>query len=170
MTQHELVFEGHPVLRMKAEAITEFGPSLSDLVDNMAAVMRQEKGVGLAAPQLGISQRVIVFEVAQPVERDGEAVDAVPLTALVNPEISPVGGEKVEGWEGCLSIPGYRGFVPRWREIRYTAQDIHGQPVQGSASGFVARIIQHEVDHLNGVLYTDLTDQVEQFIRPPAPE
>lgn len=166
MAQHELVFEGHPVLRMKADAVTLFDPDLGDLVDNMVAVMRRERGVGLAAPQLGISRRVIVMEVAEPVEREGETVAALPLTVLVNPDITPIGAEEVGGWEGCLSIPGYRGYVTRWRQLHFTALDIHGKPVEGDVSGFVARIIQHEVDHLNGILYTDRTAQMEAFVRP----
>ena len=166
MAQHELVFEGHPVLRMKAETVSLFDQDLTDLVENMVAVMHKEGGVGLAAPQLGVSQRVIVLEVAERVERDGETVAVLPLTVLVNPEITPIGAEKVDGWEGCLSIPGYRGYVARWQHIRFTAQDIQGLPLEGNVDGFVARIIQHEVDHLNGVLYTDRTEQVEEFIRP----
>lgn len=166
MTEYSLIFVPNPALHAKSQIITEFGTVLQELVDNMARVMRQEKGVGLAAPQLNILQRVIVLEVAQAIERDGESIEAIPLTVLINPEITPLGNDKAEAWEGCLSIPGYRGYVERWQHISYTAQDINGQALQGEATGFHARIIQHEVDHLNGILYTDRTDQIESFIRP----
>ncbi|XBS68873.1 peptide deformylase [Acerihabitans sp. KWT182] len=168
MADVSLIYEPDPRLRSQSEAVTAFGADLQGLVENMVRVMREEKGVGLAAPQLGILRRVIVLEVAQAIERDGELIDAVPLTVLVNPQIAPADAddEKVWGWEGCLSIPGYRGYVERWRHIAYTAQDADGRPVHGRASGFHARIIQHEVDHLNGILYTDRTEQVESFVRP----
>ncbi|WP_213990084.1 peptide deformylase [Sodalis sp. dw_96] len=166
MADYSLIYEPDPLLRAKALAVTAFGADLQELADNMARVMRQEKGVGLAAPQLGVLRRVIVVEVAQAIERDGDSIDPLPLTVLINPEISPVGNDKSEGWEGCLSIPGYRGYVERWQHIAYTAQDINGRPLQGRASGFHARIIQHEVDHLNGILYTDRTDRIETFVRP----
>lgn len=166
MTEYTLIYVPDPALRAKSQSVSVFGSELRELVDNMARVMREEKGVGLAAPQLGISQRVIVLEVAQALERDGELIEPVPLTALINPQITPVGNDKAEGWEGCLSIPGQRGYVERWRHITYTAQDINGRAVQGRASDFHARIIQHEVDHLDGILYTDRTDQVETFVRP----
>ncbi len=166
MTEYSLIYVPDPALRAKSSAIIVFGAELRELVDNMVRVMREEKGVGLAAPQLGISQRVIVLEVAQALERDGEFIEPVPLTVLINPEIAPVGNDKTEGWEGCLSIPGHRGYVERWRHIAYTAQDINGHVLQGRASDFHARIIQHEVDHLDGILYTDRTDRVETFVRP----
>lgn len=166
MTEYALIYVPDPALRAQSQPIAAFGAELRELVDNMTRVMREEKGVGLAAPQLGILRRVIVLEVAQALERDGQFIDSVPLTVLINPEITPVGNEKAEGWEGCLSIPGHRGYVERWQHIAYTAQEINGQLVQGRASGFHARIIQHEVDHLNGILYTDRTDQVETFVLP----
>ncbi|NDL64919.1 peptide deformylase [Acerihabitans arboris] len=168
MTHYSLIYAPDPVLRAKAEMITAFGAELQDLVDNMVLIMRQEKGVGLAAPQLGVLRRAIVVEVAQAIERDGELIDPLPLTLLINPEITPIGNDKADGWEGCLSIPGYRGYVERWRHIAYTARDINGRPLQGQAMGFHARVIQHEVDHLNGILYTDRTDRIETFIRPTA--
>lgn len=166
MTQYSLIYEPDATLHAKSLEVTDFGADLQELVDNMVRVMREEKGVGLAAPQLNILQRVIVLEVAHALERDGESIDPVPLTVLINPQITPITDEQAEGWEGCLSIPGYRGYVARWQHIAYTAQDINGQPLQGAATGFHARIIQHEVDHLNGILYTDRTEQIESFVRP----
>jgi len=166
MTHHALIYVPNPLLRATSLVITAFDAELRLLVDNMVSVMHQEKGVGLAAPQLGILQRAIVVEVAQAIERDGESIAELPLTVLINPEITPIGHDKAEGWEGCLSIPGYRGYVERWQHITFTAQDINGRPLQGQATGFHARIIQHEVDHLNGILYTDRTQRIETFVRP----
>lgn len=166
MTHHALIYVPNPLLRATSLVATAFDAELRLLVDNMVSVMHQEKGVGLAAPQLGILQRAIVVEVAQAIERDGESIAELPLTVLINPEITPIGHDKTEGWEGCLSIPGYRGYVERWQHITFTAQDINGRPLQGQAAGFHARIIQHEVDHLNGILYTDRTQRIETFVRP----
>ncbi len=166
MTHYSLIYEPDPTLRAKSQNVTVFGADLHALADNMVQIMRQEKGIGLAAPQLGVLQRMIVVEVAQAIEREGVSIDPIPLTVLINPEITPVGHEKAEAWEGCLSIPGYRGYVERWQHIAYTALDIDGRPLQGEATGLHARIIQHEVDHLDGILYTDRTDQVETFVHP----
>ncbi len=168
LTDYALIYEPNPTLRETSQIVTAFDADLQELVENMVRVMHQEKGVGLAAPQLGVLRRVIVVEVAQAIEREGESIGPLPLTVLINPEIAPLGHEKIEGWEGCLSIPGYRGYVERWQHITYTAQDINGHPLQGQATGFHARIIQHEVDHLNGILYTDRTEKIETFIRSPS--
>ncbi|MEA9390103.1 peptide deformylase [Acerihabitans sp. TG2] len=165
MTHHALLYVPDPLLQATSLVVDAFDTDLQELVDNMVCVMRQEKGVGLAAPQLGILQRAIVVEVAQAMEREGESIAALPLTTLINPEITPIGHDKTEGWEGCLSIPGYRGYVERWQHIAFTAQDINGRPLRGQATGFHARIIQHEVDHLNGILYTDRTEKIEVFVR-----
>lgn len=156
-----LVPEQHPALRAVAQPVTVFDDLLSTLANNMVEVMRDAGGVGIAAPQLGVSQRVIACEVRQATRRDQEAVPVLPLMLMVNPTIEAVDDSLVEGWEGCLSIPGYRGLVPRWQSLRWHAFDLQGNPISGEAEGFIARIIQHEVDHLNGVLYPDRATHVE---------
>lgn len=144
----------HPMLRQHAAAVTEFDtPQLHDLVQDMFDTQYAGNGVGLAAPQIGVPLRVIVFAYGGG-ERDPGA-PAIPPTVLINPEIHPDAERVEEDWEGCFSVPGQRGRVPRWQAIRYRAQDIQGRLVEGRAEGFHARIIQHEVDHLNGTLFID---------------
>lgn len=140
---------GHPVLLRPAEPMAAGDlPQVRKLVADMAETLADAGGVGLAAPQVHESRRVLIYLV--PAERGGEPR---PLTALINPVIEPVPGPPVLGWEGCLSIPGLRAAVPRHRAIRWSGLDINGEPVSGVAHGFHARVIQHEVDHLDGVLY-----------------
>src|SRR3546814_9011196 len=119
----------------------------------MIETLADAGGVGLAAPQVHVPQRLIIFNV--PPGRGGpEGDDAgVPLTAVVDPFLEPVGPERETGWEGCLSIPGMRGAVPRWRSVRLTGRALDGSPIAQTATGFHARVIQHEVDHLAGILY-----------------
>jgi peptide deformylase len=108
-------------------------------------------GAGLAAPQIGVSQRVVIFSVeSNPRYPD---VEHVPTTVLINPILTPLGDEMEEGWEGCLSVPGLRGLVARYRSLRYTGFDQHGTPIDRTVSGFHARVVQHECDHLDGILY-----------------
>ncbi|HAJ13299.1 MAG TPA: peptide deformylase, partial [Comamonadaceae bacterium] len=109
-------------------------------------------GAGLAAPQIGVDLQVVIFGTGAPNPRYPEA-PVVPKTVLVNPVITPLGREEEEGWEGCLSVPGLRGVVPRWRHIRYQGFDLQGQPIDREVEGFHARVVQHECDHLQGVLY-----------------
>jgi peptide deformylase len=156
---------GHPVLRRPARAI-DVGevksPRIQQLIDDMFETMNEYQGVGLAAPQVHESVRVFVAGFASSrgsrsgepdaAEDDGERV---PLMALINPEISPIGADVVEDWEGCLSIPDIRGKVPRAREISVRALDRRGKRIELQATGFTARVIQHETDHLNGVLFFD---------------
>jgi len=147
---------GHPVLRAKARAIDpgQIGsPRLQQLIDDMFETMREYQGVGLAAPQVHESLRVFVAGFAP--EDEEESGRGVPLMALINPEITPVGQELVDDWEGCLSIPDIRGRVPRSRQISVRAYDRRGKRVEIKASGFTARVIQHETDHLDGVLFFD---------------
>ena len=108
-------------------------------------------GAGLAAPQIGVSRRVVIFEV-QSNPRYPEA-EAVPRTILINPVLEPIGGEMDDGWEGCLSVPGLRGLVSRYKKLRYTGFDENGQPIDRTVSDFHARVVQHECDHLDGILY-----------------
>ena len=153
---------GHPVLRAKArplEAAEIRSREVQQLVDDMFETMAEYQGVGLAAPQIHVSVRL--FVAGLPVATDDgdgdedDEKDAMPLIALINPEITPVGKEVSEDWEGCLSIPDIRGRVPRARQIVAKGYDRNGKRVELKVSGFSARVIQHETDHLNGVLFLD---------------
>jgi peptide deformylase len=143
---------GHPLLRQVARPVTEFGTlELRELVRDMDETMRSLNGAGLAAPQIGASLRVVIFEVTRN-PRYPEAGE-VPYTVLVNPELTPLGDETEDGWEGCLSVPGLRGLVPRHRRLRYRGVDLEGRLIDRTVEGFHARVVQHEVDHLDGILY-----------------
>lgn len=152
----EIVSVPEPVLLKKARKVTDFGPALQDLIDNMVETMRAAPGVGLAAPQVGVSERVIVVEFGD------EEDEQVPLKlfTLVNPEIKSFVGDSVVGVEGCLSVPGFLGEVERAEKIVVKGLNRHGQPVKIKAKGWLARIFQHEVDHLDGVLFTDRAEKV----------
>ena len=126
-------------------------PELNALIADMTDTMRSLNGAGLAAPQIGVQLQVAIFGVeANPRYPDAEPV---PFTVLVNPRLTPVGKEVEEGWEGCLSVPGMRGLVPRYRQLRYQGYDARGTPIDRTVSGFHARVVQHECDHLAGILY-----------------
>jgi peptide deformylase len=127
----------------------------------MRDTMRHLNGAGLAAPQIGVGLRVVIFGFERN-ERYPEA-EAVPFTVLVNPELTPIGEITEEGWEGCLSVPGMRGLVPRYRDLRYTGFDEHGNPIDRTVSDFHARVVQHEVDHLDGILYPRRIRDLTQF-------
>lgn len=152
----DIVIVPDDVLHTKAKPVTEFGPELQQLIDDMVETMRAAPGVGLAGPQVNQLQRVIVVEFGD------EEDDEVPPTlyTLVNPEISKLSKETVWGVEGCLSIPDLVGEVERSEAVTVKAQNRHGQVVKIKAEGWLARIFQHEIDHLNGVLFTDRTDRV----------
>ena len=139
------------VLKRKAQKVTDFGPELQTLIDNMVETMRDAPGVGLAGPQVNVLRRVIVVEFG---DEEDEEVPPV-LYTLVNPEITRASRETVSGTEGCLSIPELVGDVDRAVSVTVKAQSRHGQPMKLKASGWLARIFQHEIDHLNGVLFTD---------------
>lgn len=146
---------GHPLVRAAARPVPpESIPSreLQQLIDDMVETMHEYHGVGLAAPQVHVSLRLAVMQVPASDER---AESGVPLTVLLNPVVTPLGEETVDGFEGCLSIPDLRGVVPRWRRVRIEALDREGKPWSGEASGFHARVIQHECDHLEGSVYLD---------------
>jgi len=143
---------GHPVLKQVAVPVERFGTrELLDLIVDMNDTMHAMNGAGLAAPQIGVALRVVVFEV-QRNPRYPQA-EAVPYTVLVNPELAPLDDEMEDGWEGCLSVPGLRGPVPRYKRLRYRGCDAHGLPIDRTVAGFHARVVQHEVDHLDGILY-----------------
>jgi peptide deformylase len=153
---------GHPLLRQVAAPVTEFGtPALCELVHDMLETMRAHDGAGLAAIQLGVLERVVVFEVTtNPRYPDAEAV---PLTVLVNPAIEFLGDERDLGWEGCLSVPGMRGLVPRHRRLRYRGFDELGRPIDRTVADFHARVVQHECDHLDGILYPQRIEDMTAF-------
>ncbi|MBI2318067.1 MAG: peptide deformylase [Betaproteobacteria bacterium] len=143
---------GDPRLLAKSEPVAELGTSeLHALVADMRDTMAQLNGAGLAAPQIGVLLRVVIFGVhANPRYPDAEEV---PDTVLVNPVLEPIGDAMEDGWEGCLSVPGLRGVVPRHARIRYRGFDISGEPIDRTVEGFHARVVQHECDHLDGILY-----------------
>jgi peptide deformylase len=126
-------------------------PELDALIADLRDTMRAANGAGLAAPQIGVPLRVVIFGMAS----NPRYPDAppVPHTELVNPVLTPLGDETEEGWEGCLSVPGLRGVVPRWRRLRYEGLDPSGRPIRREVEGFHARVVQHECDHLDGILY-----------------
>jgi peptide deformylase len=153
---------GHPLLREMASPVTEFATqSLLDLVRDMLDTMRANNGAGLAAIQIGVLQRVVVFEL----EHNPRYPDAgpVPLTVLVNPEIELLDHERDFGWEGCLSVPGMRGLVPRYRRLRYRGRNELGEPIDRVVSDFHARVVQHECDHLDGILYPQRIEDMTAF-------
>jgi len=158
-----------PVLRMgdprllrvsrRVEAIDT--PALHELVTDMQDTMRALNGAGLAAPQIGVDLQVVIFGVeANPRYPDAEPV---PQTVLVNPELEPIEEELEEGWEGCLSVPGMRGLVPRYKRLRYRGVDQFGNPIERTVSDFHARVVQHEVDHLLGILYPMRIEDMRDF-------
>ena len=160
MTVREILKMGDPRLLRVAPPVTRFDtPELHALIADMFDTMEAANGAGLAAPQIGVDLQLVIFGF-QRNERYPEA-PPVPMTVLINPVITPLSDAVVDGWEGCLSVPGLRGVVPRFERIRYTGFDPKGQPIEREAEGFHARVVQHECDHLVGRLYptrmTDLT-------------
>ena len=143
---------GDARLLKQADPVTEFDtPELHQLVSDMIDTMRALTGAGLAAPQIGVGLQLVLFEVVEnPRYPDAEGI---PLTILINPVLEPIGDEMEEGWEGCLSIPGMRGLVPRYARLRYSGFDAHGNAINREVDGFHARVVQHECDHLQGILY-----------------
>lgn len=153
---------GDPDLHRVAADVQGFATAeLRELVQELWDTMEARGGVGLAAPQIGVSLRVVVFAMAQhPRFPD---VPPVPRTVLVNPRISPLDQTTTEGWEGCLSLPGLRGLVTRYRRVRYSGWDGDGKVVEREAEGFHARVVQHECDHLDGILYPQRMDDLGEF-------
>ncbi len=142
---------GDPRLLQRSQPVEAFGAELDTLVADMLDTMKALDGAGLAAPQIGVPLRVVIFGVEKN-PRYPEA-EEVPLTVLVNPVITPRGEEMEDGWEGCLSVPGMRGVVPRYRNINYRGLDQRGAAIDRDVAGFHARVVQHECDHLDGILY-----------------
>ena len=143
---------GDPRLWQKAQPVERFDtPDLHALVADMEETMHSLDGAGLAAPQIGVGLRLVIFGFEDnPRYPD---VESVPYTVLINPILTALSDEIEEEWEGCLSVPGLRGLVPRWRKLRYTGFDPYGYPIDRSVEGFHARVVQHECDHLDGILY-----------------
>jgi len=148
----EVLRMGDPRLWQVSEPVKSFGtPELAALLQDMRDTMAHLNGAGLAAPQIGVGLRVVIFGVQANPRYPG--VEEVPDTVLINPEIKPLSGELEEGWEGCLSVPGMRGWVPRWTRLHYAGFDESKTFFERTAEGFHARVVQHECDHLDGVLY-----------------
>lgn len=153
MTVRDILKMGDPRLLRVAQPVTEFDTdALHTLVTDLLDTMRAANGAGLAAPQIGVDLQVVIFGTDAPNPRYPDA-PVVPRTVLVNPVITPVGDAHEDGWEGCLSVPGLRGLVPRWSRIRYTGFDVYGDAIDRTVDGFHARVVQHECDHLIGRLY-----------------
>ena len=152
MTIHEILKMGDPRLLRVARPVERFAtPELRALAADMFETMRAVNGAGLAAPQISVDLQLVIFGFSRN-ERYPDA-PPVPETVLVNPHVEAIGDAVEEGWEGCLSVPGLRGVVPRWARIRYRGFDLDGVPIEREAEGFHSRVVQHECDHLRGILY-----------------
>jgi len=160
MTLRKIVTTPDPVLKRKAHAVNKFDKDLHVLLDDMVETMREAPGVGLAAPQIGLSERIIVIEYYE--KEDLEEIEDAPkkVWAMINPEIVKVSEETLLGVEGCLSIPGIVGEVERHAEVQVKGLNKHGKPMKVKAKGWLARIFQHEIDHLNGVLFTERATRI----------
>src|SRR3990167_9518093 len=153
---------GDPLLLQRAAEVQAFDtPELHALVQDLQDTMLALDGAGIAAPQIGVSLRVVIFGVGRnPRYPDAEEV---PYTVLINPTLAPVGSDMEDGWEGCLSVPGLRGIVPRHARLHYTGFDVRGNAIDRLVSGFHARVVQHECDHLDGILYPMRIRDLRQF-------
>jgi len=164
MAVREIVTLPDPVLRRKARKVSDFGPELQAIIDDMVETMREAPGVGLAAPQVNVSERVIVVEFGDEEDEDVPA----KLYVVVNPEITRQSKEVITGVEACLSIPEVAGDVERHVAVTVKGQNRRGQPLKLKAKGWLARIFQHEIDHLNGVLFVDLAERVWKIEEQPS--
>lgn len=163
MTIHEILKMGDARLLRTAQPVTAFDTdALHLLISDMFDTMRSVSGAGLAAPQIGVDLQLVIFGTDAVNPRYPDA-PIVPRTVLLNPVITPVGTDQEDGWEGCLSVPGLRGVVPRFSQIRYTGFDQYGDPIDRTVDGFHARVVQHECDHLIGVLYPMRIRDFTQF-------
>ncbi|MEK9826488.1 MAG: peptide deformylase, partial [Methylotenera sp.] len=157
MAVREVLRMGEPVLLQKAASVEAFDtPELHALIQDLEDTMKHMNGAGIAAPQIGVSQRVVIFgqkETDTAKNPRYPDADAVPYTVLINPVLTPQDAAMEDGWEGCLSVPGMRGIVPRFQRLHYTGYDQFGNKIDRLVSGFHARVVQHECDHLDGILY-----------------
>ena len=162
MAIREVLRMGDPRLLAVSVPVRSFGsPVLDELIADMRDTMHHLSGAGLAAPQIGVSLRVVIFGMDyNPRYPDA---DPVPYTVLINPILTPLGEDLEDGWEGCLSVPGMRGIVPRYKHLKYTGVDASGLPIERTVSDFHARVVQHEVDHLDGILYPRRIRDLTQF-------
>ena len=162
MAVKEVIKMGHPLLLARATEVENFGTvELESLITDMKDTMAALDGAGLAAPQIAVSQRIVIFGILEnPRYPDAEPV---PETVLINPEVAIIGTERESEWEGCLSVPGMRGLVPRYTSIKYRGYDVKGNLIEREADGFHARVVQHEVDHLDGVLYPTRIENLKDF-------
>ena len=152
MTTREILKMGHPTLLEKALPVDNINTSeLNEIIQDMIDTMKENEGAGLAAPQIGLGIQLVIFGFDKNERYPDE--DQVPFTVLINPLITPVGKEMEDGWEGCLSVPGLMGVVPRFKKIRYQGKDQFGNLIDKEVDGFHARVVQHECDHLIGKLY-----------------
>lgn len=164
MSTKSIVRAGDPVLRRIAAPVTDpCAPEIAELIREMEGALAEAGGIGLAAPQIGVSERVILVSVPATRKTDDPEDGPLPLTALVNPELTPIDDEVALGMEGCLSIPGLRGEVLRWARVRLTAVTPGGEAVDTVMTGMRARVLQHEVDHLDGILYLDRMSDFTRF-------
>jgi peptide deformylase len=152
---------GEPLLRQVAQPVVRFDSALTELLTDMDDTMRAERGAGIAAPQIGVGLRVVIFELQD--NPRYPHIKAVPYTVLINPILTALTEEQDEGWEGCLSVPGMRGLVPRFTRLRYQGFDAHGAPLERTVEGFHARVVQHEVDHLDGILFPQRVRDLRNF-------
>ena len=153
---------GDPLLLQVARPVAQFDtPELHALIEDMKDTMASLNGAGLAAPQIGVSQQLVIFGVGNN-PRYPQA-EEVPFTVLINPVLEPLGEQMEEGWEGCLSVPGMRGLVPRYTRLRYRGFDPQGLPIDRTVEAFHARVVQHEVDHLHGILYPTRIRDLRNF-------
>jgi peptide deformylase len=161
MAIRQVLKMGEPLLRAVAQPVARFDAELAQLVADMDDTMRALSGAGIAAPQIGVSARVVIFEL-----KDNPRyphLKPVPYTVLVNPTLTPLTQEQDEGWEGCLSVPGLRGLVPRFTRLHYRGYDLSGAPLERTVDGFHARVVQHEVDHLDGILFPQRVRDLRNF-------
>ena len=162
MAVRDVLYMGDPRLLEVATAVSAFDtPALHALVQDLMDTMHAEEGAGLAAPQIGVGLRVVVFGFDENVRYPD--AEPVPETILVNPLIEPLSEQRDDEWEGCLSVPGLRGMVPRYTHIRYSGYDHAGKPIEREAHDFHARVVQHECDHLDGILYPQRMTDMRQF-------
>ena len=162
MAIRKILKMGNPILLKEAEKVKKFDtPEIHELIKDMIETMKDAEGAGLAAPQLGESIQLVIFGVDKN-ERYPEA-EEVPFTVLINPVITPLTQDKEDDWEGCLSVPGMRGVVPRYKEINYKGFDQYGNEIDRNVEGFHARVVQHECDHLFGILYPTRIENMKLF-------
>jgi peptide deformylase len=161
MAIRPIVQADNPILRQKSKKVKRFGQALQNLIDDMVETMHAVNGLGLAAPQIGVSQQVIVIQLPE----DEEDPQSGKLYVMCNPEIVRTVGEEEESEEGCLSVPGFAGYVRRSAVVTVKGLDRHGKKIRVKAEGLLARAFQHEIDHINGVLYIDRVDSPEKIRR-----